>query len=898
MGPRLRRLYERPFWGRETLVDTVRLPLLEPGANVILIGPGGAGKTSAAIAALRAMSRSQPAVRVVHITATEGARDTPLGAFSAVLGDADRTTLGETPEAIGRAIIAACLAPEAPGYGATSAKANQLLLHVDDSPDLDAASAAVLTYLVSRVDVRVVITCRSNPGPSAALVRQIRDGLLERVEVPDLTADESATFLAACLPGKSLAPDTVQRMYEVTGGNALFLSELARSLDGTAALEDRLGLWVWTAPLAGVGSLNDLLRAEIEQLSEGERAAFEIVALTAPVPIDLLLPVASGDALAALADSGWITFTDPTGSGGPVVSLTQPLYGEAMTSLLNPARVGAIYGSLHDNAIAQFGVTEPDWPHSDSLSDFAAIEAAWRSDTSDLMTVVGWGLRSVRTVSLSLLTAAFRCGQRLSDYEYRIRIATALLRHADTSPLVRAMALINRAEAYRFTNRPDAVADDIGRGRAVIDALPAGPDRMTLAVDLATVASDAFVLQEGRWEDALDVLAWADSHVVDDDVAARTRLDASRGIYLAYGGEMSRMRELAERLQRDARGTARFLPLASTLILSLGQRGESKRARALARAQMAHAATAMTEHPLAAGEIIGAWCLADMFLGHPREASFIYGLMNTAAARNPGNVRMRKTLVAFGRGLLAVVGAEWPAAVEHLTAASSELDDFTGTGSEGLLLASLALANAAVGDHAASQAARTKLETWPTGTSRLLEIPTRYFLLLASLYAPSGREGNEARALIVRAREFDFPLMELRVIHALAVAERELTPAELARASELAGLVEAPIAAPLYESILAIVSGTSPASGDAARSLARRGLLIPSPQHAALTTREHQLAEYFALGYSNAQIAKKLHVSKRTIESHAAHIFQKLHINSREDVGEALERDRDEAAGL
>lgn len=45
-----------------------------------------------------------------------------------------------------------------------------------------------------------------------------------------------------------------------------------------------------------------------------------------------------------------------------------------------------------------------------------------------------------------------------------------------------------------------------------------------------------------------------------------------------------------------------------------------------------------------------------------------------------------------------------------------------------------------------------------------------------------------------------------------------------------------------------------------------------------------------ALGYSTKQIAKRLVLSKRTIDSHTSRIFQKLHINSRDDIGEALDR--------
>jgi DNA-binding CsgD family transcriptional regulator len=60
----------------------------------------------------------------------------------------------------------------------------------------------------------------------------------------------------------------------------------------------------------------------------------------------------------------------------------------------------------------------------------------------------------------------------------------------------------------------------------------------------------------------------------------------------------------------------------------------------------------------------------------------------------------------------------------------------------------------------------------------------------------------------------------------------------------------------------------------------------------ALTAAEHRVATLAAAGYTNREIAQQLFVSRRTVETHLAHAFQKLRISSREQLGEQLESAR------
>lgn len=880
VSARLANLRARPFWGRATLLDRVEAALGTPGGNVLLVGHGGVGKTALAFAALRRATERDPALRVLHVTATESTRGTPLAVFEPLLPD--RVDPHDQVSRIGQAVLRAGLAADVPSYGAAAAKPAQLVLHVDDAPLLDPVSDEVVDYLVSRTDVRVVLTSRVQPGPSALVVRSVRDGLLERVEVPELSSAEIAEFAAAALPGRRLAPDALQRIEQTTGGNTLFVAELLRTLDTSNALEERHGLWHWTAPLPSDTSLADLLRVEIEQLPPDARTAFEYLALSAPVSLDLVAERAPLDAVARLEAEGLVSVRTSARAAGPVVDLTHPLYGEAMTSLLSPSEAVARYRDLFATALPRVaaGLDGPD--------------GTWSGETSELLALVGWGVEGAADVPLPLLVAAFEYGRPLADHDFRIRIASALLRRSDLDPALRSDVLANRAEAHRFVAAHDLAADDLERAIAVADGLDDEPGRADRAIRLARVAVEVLLMAQGDWRGTLRVVEWADgqaAHLTGAEAeTARVRLDVLRAVCLSFGGEMHDALALADDLQARTRGGPEFLPIASTVVLALGQRGLARRSRALARQQLRAALANMRDRPYVVGEMFGVWIVSDLQTGAMREASLLLSLVYAAADRNPGNVRLRQSNAALGRGLLAAANAEWSAAVDHLSLAAGELDDFSDTGSGGMLLGTYALALAAEGRLRDSARVAERFHALESVHTRTLDLPVRYALLLAGMYEPAGGDAEAARELLDDARRLGFELVELRALHALTVIAGGLERSDRARVRELGEALDAPVAAPLAASVEHVLEGGTPSLGDAARTLARRGLIVPTPAHPTLTQREQQVAELFALGYTNAQVAKKLHISKRTIETHTAKIFQKLDVASRDDIADGLER--------
>ena len=58
----------------------------------------------------------------------------------------------------------------------------------------------------------------------------------------------------------------------------------------------------------------------------------------------------------------------------------------------------------------------------------------------------------------------------------------------------------------------------------------------------------------------------------------------------------------------------------------------------------------------------------------------------------------------------------------------------------------------------------------------------------------------------------------------------------------------------------------------------------PPPALAQLTERETDVLRMLALGYTNSEIGRRLYISPRTVDSHRAHVVQKLSLETRAEL--------------
>jgi len=158
-------------------------------------------------------------------------------------------------------------------------------------------------------------------------------------------------------------------------------------------------------------------------------------------------------------------------------------------------------------------------------------------------------------------------------------------------------------------------------------------------------------------------------------------------------------------------------------------------------------------------------------------------------------------------------------------------------------------------------------------------------LLMTDLNLPDG-SGIEAIHLL-RQR---YPEADAMVISALADDETVLRAIE---AGAVGYLLKDADSLELIEAIEELRAGRSPISSSIARILVRR-MSAPAPASAPgpeLTPRETEILRGIAKGFTYAEIAEWLNISRHTVPVHIKNIYRKLAANNRsEAVYEASKR--------
>lgn len=149
-------------------------------------------------------------------------------------------------------------------------------------------------------------------------------------------------------------------------------------------------------------------------------------------------------------------------------------------------------------------------------------------------------------------------------------------------------------------------------------------------------------------------------------------------------------------------------------------------------------------------------------------------------------------------------------------------------------------------------------------------------------------EGDERAAMHLQAALRQFAALDLPL--EAGRAQFELAKALVSVGPE-AAVGEARRALRAFEQIGA--SADADAAAGLLRTLGARGRAWPK-QYGALTKRETEVLSLLAGGCSNAEIADRLVISRRTAEHHVAHILSKLGLRSRAEAAAYVVRERSE----
>ncbi|MGD8791138.1 MAG: adenylate/guanylate cyclase domain-containing protein [Anaerolineae bacterium] len=226
-----------------------------------------------------------------------------------------------------------------------------LLLIVENGQWLDAASKALLARFTRRLPELPI---------TLLLVRRDGDGISEKrlpgeeiLTLGALDPGETGTLLARLLGGQPPAPEVAEAVYRQSGGNPLFVEEIARGMQR-----------VPDDPSAAIGhsTLHDLVLSRLDSLPPGQgraaRAASVAGAHFMQGEVGALLPVADADRLdqylAGLEEGGLVLPAGDRSGDGTAYTFRQMLVREVIYRSQSFARRRTQHAALAGYMEAQY----------------------------------------------------------------------------------------------------------------------------------------------------------------------------------------------------------------------------------------------------------------------------------------------------------------------------------------------------------------------------------------------------------------------------------------------------------------------------------------------------------------------------------------------------------------
>jgi ATP/maltotriose-dependent transcriptional regulator MalT len=824
-----------------------------------------------------------------------------------------------------------------------------LVLALDDVHWADSASVELLGALLRRppaASVLVALAVRPRQAPerlSAALGRAHREGALTRIELGALTAEEVRELLE-----ERIDVTRVAGLYQECGGNPFYLEQVARSLGrpGGSALAPGMSLTGVEVPRAVAASLAE----ELSSLSDGGRLVLEGAAVAGD-PFEPELAAAAAavsepaamDAVDELLQVDLIRTTDvprrfrfrhplvrravyegtpggwrlgahercatALGARGATVAARahhverSARQGDvAAVAVLREAGESAAR-LAPDSAAGWFGAALRLLPHTAPVQDrvqlllaragalaAAGYFAEGHEALLEALSIVPDGETALRT---GVVAACAGVERQLGRYEQAHERLARALHRLPGSPSVESVELLielalnefyrsRYEEMHPWAERAVGEAKKLGDAPLVAAALamPALAAAMTGPVDEArSHRAEAAALIDELSDDELslrpDAAAWLAAAELYLDLYAEADAHASRALGLA---------------RATGRGDPLFR-LYPILPRVWYVRGKLTEAADLLDGAI-EAGRLLGSPPALAGNFFNRSVVAvaagdlDLALANAEEAVELTRQLDEGFVPAWAAVRLAEVMLETGRpdrGVELLLGR---AGGEELTLIPGAWRAYC---LELLTRCWLALDRV-------DEAERAAERTGAVASSWQLPLATAWADRAASAVALHA--GDAARA-VERALASADSAEEVG-----ALIEAALSRTLAGRALGVAGASDRAVAELRHAAAVFDACGARRFREDAERELGRLGhrphrRTRPGTSGGAglesLTERELQVARLAVEGRTNPQIAAELFLSKKTVETHMRHVFQKLDITSRVALARAVER-ADQAA--
>ena len=844
-----------PFVGRAHELERA-LALLGPhdGATLAVFGPPGIGKT-ALLEALR--DRLEVAgLDVERVVGSPAAADLPLTPFSRYL---DPT--GDHTADLGASVAKVVNALRAAGRTAPT------FLLVDDAHGLDDASVVVVSQLAHSEEVRVVLVARSTEALPADLEHLVDGPGVEHLEIRPLSAAETEELVRQDLGGRGgaahsrgagraeVSGQVLDRLWRASEGVPFHVRDLLDSSVRSGALardDDRR--WVQRERLVPSTRFADALGRRVEQLGDECSALVRAIAVAGPLPLRLAASIASPERRLAAERAGILRrrAVDPTSD---TVDFAHDLYREAAVSWLGGGerlRIAADVAQL----LAELPAPSPDdevlraevsllagtlgssdpavYERAAEVACHLHLDGARALHLAEAALARGAGTRAalLRLEALGLLrrfdeanTGFAELGSSVDDPRDAAKVCSAYAWH-----LVLNLGDVKAADAVAagspWMEHPSEVP------QALVSGLISGLSVIGRAEEASRLA-DLTLKRSPSGEDD----HFVDLSVVWSRLLARWQLGRLGELSGPFDGLP------ATEPPRPASAWMRTAMTASFELLR-GRLGDAARRHDSVRSLVLRGPPQV----VAMNSVLHAAVEAQ--LGRPDRATELLAALDDLP---PGTTVRHRWWVARAR----IMSAAAQGALTDAVRASIELAD-AHAGEHFYVTTSLhdvvRFGRAKfVQDRLAEQARRPNATWWD--------------LVCAEHGAAAAADQRDPARLLAVADRFR---RGGRALDALEATAQAMTAAERATApgsSKALGIVAA-------SRLKALLDVCGPA---------RTPLLVTVPR--ALTEREYLVARLAASGASNAEIARRLGTSARTVGNQLQSVYQKLGLHSREELG-------------
>ncbi|MEZ2389774.1 LuxR C-terminal-related transcriptional regulator [bacterium RCC_150] len=878
---------ERRKWSslvRQDLQKTVVEALGEPSLyGVVVIGPPGVGK---ATFARSVEARINSRMHVVHVHGTPDA-GTPFGSLAHLVARLPAET-ADSPAAVIHGISQVV---------ASDAAGRPVLLVLSELPALDSMSTAVLVHLLISGTAKILVTVRQVTDMPEDLIRLLKDGLLDEVELRVFSRSEVSKLLTGVL-GKRVTATAASALHASSGGNPLALQAIVTEQLRSGNLHLAGQVWAMEGEihLSSAEILTDLVRSRLARESPETQEALELLALVRTAPLAVLLDVLDADVVAEMERSGYLRI-EP--SGARRVMLRDEYLGEVIRGWMDlPKRnelrrlAAGVIGSMSQDLDAEslLGFASSTLNCGEPLEPAVALAAAAAANRQfDPWFALECAQQISREDKEWVAAAQQRCVSHVILAEHEAAVAAL----EDVTP-----GQLARLGAYEY-------ADWVQELCGALLWVPGGHQRVPGLIaeageDLARRAQEP-----------------------DVDAAELERADAmlrlARFEFHVHQGEYLEVAEELEREYRDGTDLQHVLSCGSLLTMAWAILGREMEAIELAR-ELRHRIQRAKARPRLHNWLSEGLFAALLCSGQWEECA---RMLTATLDQQPRNIHYLGGAAELALGVAYTYAGRSAVAIDTLLGAQAQLEIRRNYYGPALAYSALAFAYAQAGDVRES---RTFLELAGKGEGETAWFPAwmaEFCVKMArrwlkdpgakqSLIDSARRDLEKGRittasislfGATVHGTEEELLLLEevssrrqgkmAAVNRMVAEGSRKKDPKMLL----LAGSVAQELKLDAVESRCVVLAlDIARESGDSASArLAQQRLdrlvgtlpvlpLTPHTYGPELTERERQVAKMASQGLSNKEVATQLQVSVRTVEGHLYQIFTKMGISSRSEL--------------